>query len=45
MKPIPSDPTKMAGIIELFFGDNFFLMLCEETNLNYFQNKEKYDSS
>jgi hypothetical protein len=28
-----------------FFGDNFFDMLCKETNLYYFQNQGKYDSS
>jgi hypothetical protein len=28
-----------------FFGDNFFEMLCKETNLYYFQNQGKYDSS
>jgi hypothetical protein len=28
-----------------FFGDNFFGMLCKETNLYYFQNQGKYDSN
>jgi hypothetical protein len=28
-----------------FFGDNFFEMFCKETNLYYFQNQGKYDSS
>jgi hypothetical protein len=28
-----------------FFRDNFFEMLCKETNLYYFQNQVKYDSS
>jgi hypothetical protein len=28
-----------------FFGDNFFEMLCKETNLYYFQNQGKHDSS
>jgi hypothetical protein len=28
-----------------FFRDNFFEMLCKETNLYYFQNQGKYDSS
>jgi hypothetical protein len=28
-----------------FFGDNFFEMLCKETNLYYFQNQGKYASS
>jgi hypothetical protein len=35
VKRIPSDPTK-----ELFFE-----MLCKETNLYYFQNQGRYDSS
>jgi hypothetical protein len=42
---IPSDPTKVSERIELFFGDNFFEMLCKETNLYYFQNQGKYASS
>jgi hypothetical protein len=41
---IPSGPTKVSGIIELFFGASFFEMLCKETNLYYFQNQGKYDS-
>jgi hypothetical protein len=45
VKQIPSDPTKVSEIIELFFGDNFFEMLSKETNLYYFQNQGKYDSS
>jgi hypothetical protein len=28
-----------------FFGDNFFEILCKETNLYYFQNEGKYASS
>jgi hypothetical protein len=28
-----------------FFKDNRFEMLCKETNLYYFQNQGKYDSS
>jgi hypothetical protein len=28
-----------------FFRENFFEMLCKETNLYYFQNQGKYDSS
>jgi hypothetical protein len=35
----------MSEIIEFFFGDNFFKMLSKETNLYYFQNQGKYDSS
>jgi hypothetical protein len=45
MKQIPCDPTKVSGIIKLFFGSNFFQMLCKETNRYYFQNQEKYASS
>jgi hypothetical protein len=45
VKQIPSDPTKVSEIIELFSGNNFFEMLCKETNLYYFQNQGKYDSS
>jgi hypothetical protein len=45
VKRIPSDPTKVSEIIELFFRDNFFEMLCKETNLYYFQNQGNYDSS
>jgi hypothetical protein len=44
VKQITCDPTKVSGIIELFFGDNFFQMLCKETNWYYFQNQGKYDS-
>jgi hypothetical protein len=45
VKQIPSGPTKASEIIELFFRDNFFEMLSKETNLYYFQNQAKYDSS
>jgi hypothetical protein len=45
VKQIPSDPTKVSEIMELFFRDNFFEMLSEETNLYYFQNQGKYYSS
>jgi hypothetical protein len=44
-KQISSDITKVLEIIELFLGDNFFEMLCKETNLYYFQNKGKCGSS
>jgi hypothetical protein len=37
VKQILSDPT--------FFRDNFFEILCKETNLSYFQNEGKYASS
>jgi hypothetical protein len=39
VKQIPPDPTNLSEIIELFSGDNFFDMLCRETNLYYFQNQ------
>jgi hypothetical protein len=45
VKRIPSDPTKVSEIIKLSFGDNFFEMLCKKTNVYYFQNQGKYDSS
>jgi hypothetical protein len=45
VKQISSDPTEVSEIIELFFGDNFLEMLSKETNLYYFQNQGKYDSS
>jgi hypothetical protein len=45
VKQILSDPTRVSEIIELFFGDNFFEMLSKETNMFYFQNQGKCDSS
>jgi hypothetical protein len=45
VKQIPSDPTEVSEIIELFFRDSFFEMLSVGTNLYYFQNQGKYDSS
>jgi hypothetical protein len=45
VKQIPSNPTKVSEIIELFFRDNFFEMLSKETNLYYIQTQGKYDSS
>jgi hypothetical protein len=45
VKQIPSDPTQVSEIAELFFGDSFFDMLCQETNRYYLQNREKYDRS
>jgi hypothetical protein len=44
VKQIPTDRTKMSEIIQLFFG-HFFEMLSKQTNLYYFQNEGKYDSS
>jgi hypothetical protein len=43
VKLFPSDPTNVSDVTELFFGDIFFDLLCEETNLYYFQNRDKYD--
>jgi hypothetical protein len=43
VKQIPLDCTKMSDITEVFFGDSFFDMLCQETNRYYLQNCEKYD--
>ena len=42
VKQILSDPTKVSQVTGLFLGDTFFDMLCEETNLYYLQNQEKY---
>jgi len=42
VKKIPSDPTKVSQVTGLFLGDTFFDMLCEEMNLYYLQNQEKY---
>jgi len=42
VKQIPSDLTKVSQVIGLFLGDTFFGMLCEETNLYYLHNQEKY---
>jgi hypothetical protein len=36
---------QVLEIIEPFFRDSFFEMLSKETNLYYFQNQGKYDSS
>jgi len=42
VKQIPSDLTKVSQVTGLFLEDTFFDMLCEETNLYYLQNQEKY---
>ena len=44
VKQIPSDPTKVSQVTGLFLGDTFYDLLCEETNLYYLQNQEKYVS-
>jgi hypothetical protein len=43
VKQIPSDPTQVSEIAELFFGDSFFDMLCQETNRYYLQHRQDYD--
>jgi len=42
VKQIPSDPTKVSQVTGLFLGDTFFDTLCEEKNVYYLQNQEKY---
>ena len=42
VKQVPSDPTKVSRVTGLFLGDRFFDMLCQETNIYYLQNQEKY---
>jgi hypothetical protein len=37
---IPVDPTQETAVAELFFGDSFFDMLCQETNRYYLQHRE-----
>jgi hypothetical protein len=44
VKQILSDPTKVINN-RTFFENNFFEILCKETNLYYFQNQGKYASS
>jgi hypothetical protein len=39
VKVFPSDPK------EVFFGDSFFDLLCQETSRYYLQIREKYDRS
>ncbi|PNF28985.1 hypothetical protein B7P43_G15106 [Cryptotermes secundus] len=45
VKQIPSAPTQVSEVAELFFGDSFFDMLCQETNRYYLQHREHYDRS
>ncbi|PNF16120.1 hypothetical protein B7P43_G03265 [Cryptotermes secundus] len=45
VKQISSDPTQVSEVAELFFGDSFFDMLCQETNRYYLQHREYYDRS
>jgi hypothetical protein len=45
VQKVPSHPENVSEITELFFGDQFFHILCEETNRYHFQNRDKYDRS
>jgi hypothetical protein len=42
VKEIPSDPSNVSEVKEIFFRDIFSQISCEETNLYYLQNHEKY---
>jgi len=42
VRQISSGPTKVSQVTGPFLGDTFFDMLCEERNLYYLQNQEKY---
>jgi hypothetical protein len=42
-KVFPSDSKEVSDIADLFFGDSFFDLLCQETNRYYLQNPEEYD--
>jgi hypothetical protein len=43
VKVFPSDPKEVFDVADLFFGDSFFDLLCQENNRYYLQNCEKYD--
>ncbi|PNF36763.1 hypothetical protein B7P43_G11572 [Cryptotermes secundus] len=45
VRQMPSDPTQVSEVAELFFGDSFFDMLCQETNRYNLQHREVYDST
>jgi hypothetical protein len=45
VKVFPSDPKEVSDVADLFFGDGFFDLLCQETNRYYLQNREKYARS
>jgi hypothetical protein len=45
VEKVPSHLENVSEIIKLFFGDQFFHMLYEETNRYHFQNRDKYDRS
>jgi hypothetical protein len=40
VKVFPSDPKEVSDVADLFFGDSFFNLLCQETNRHYLQNCE-----
>jgi hypothetical protein len=41
VQQFPVDPTQESAVAELFFGDSFFDMLCQETNRYYLQHREQ----
>jgi hypothetical protein len=43
VRQIPVDPTQESAVAELFFGDSFFDMLCQETNRYYLQHREQLE--
>jgi hypothetical protein len=43
VRQIPVDPTQESAVAELFFGDSFFDMLCQETNRYYLQHREQFE--
>jgi hypothetical protein len=45
LKVFPSNRKEVSEVVDLFFGDSFFNLLCQETNRYYPQNREKYDRS
>jgi hypothetical protein len=42
VQKVPSHMENVSEITELFFSDQFFHVLCEETNRYHFQNCDKY---
>ncbi|PNF22052.1 hypothetical protein B7P43_G09732 [Cryptotermes secundus] len=45
VRQMPSDPTQVSEVAELFFGDSFFDMLHQETSRYYLQHHEVYNST
>jgi hypothetical protein len=41
VQQFPVDSTQESAVAELFFGDSFFDMLCQETNRYYLQHREQ----